>query len=33
MSTRELTSNELVDFGPAWLRKLTDARASPAAST
>jgi hypothetical protein len=25
MSTRELTSNELVDFGPAWLRKLTDA--------
>ena len=25
MSTRELTSNELVDFGPAWLRKLRDA--------
>ena len=25
MSTRELTSNELVDFEPAWLRKLTDA--------
>ena len=25
MSTRELTSNELVDFGPAWLRKLRGA--------
>ena len=25
MSTRELTSNELVDFGRPWLRKLTDA--------
>ena len=25
MSTRELMSNELVDFEPAWLRKLTDA--------
>ena len=25
MSTREPTSNELVDFGSAWLRKLTDA--------
>ena len=25
MSTRELTSNELLDFWPAWLWKLTDA--------
>src|SRR3954454_3910591 len=25
MSTKELTSNELVEFEPAWLRKLTDA--------
>jgi len=25
MSTRELTSNELVDFGPPWLRKLRGA--------
>ena len=25
MSTRELRSNELLDFGPAWLWKLTDA--------
>jgi len=29
MSTRELTSNELVAFGPAWLRKLTDAPRVP----
>src|SRR5580765_251103 len=29
MSTRELTSNELVDFGPAWLRKLRDAPSVP----
>ena len=25
MSARELTSSELLDFGPAWLRKLMDA--------
>jgi hypothetical protein len=29
MSKRELRSNELLDFGPAWLWKLTDAPSVP----